>query len=283
MGQWCKGRNDAIPVQMNGLSTIHLELTNRCNKGDGTPGSGCWMCGRRKMEKEHPELCEGGDMSYEMVEEIARQIPMGIVVQMHNNGEGLLYPRFADATRLFHGCIRCLNTNGKLLMEKADEIIGNLETLTISVIQDDPESEEQYAIVRRFLERKGSSSPSMVYRLLGKVSTERRWYELPGVVAKRVLHSPDGSKDYERPVAIPEIGICLDLLTHMAIDRFGKVSQCVRFDPYGSGVLGHVSEGLENIWNGELRQAIIQKHIRGERNEVPLCAKCDYFGCPTSP
>jgi MoaA/NifB/PqqE/SkfB family radical SAM enzyme len=259
---------------MNGLSTLNIELTSRCNKS-------CAMCGRRKMEREHPELCNWGDISYEMVEEIAKQIPNNVVVQLHNNGEPLLYPFLGRVLGLLRNNIRCLNTNAKMLMEKADEIIDNLETLTISVIQDDPEGEEQYDTVVRFLETKGSRLPRLVYRLLGNCDNILRWRRLSGTVARRILHIPDASRDYEKPVTIPEIGICLDLLTHMAIDRFGKVSQCVRFDPEGLGVLGHVSEGLENIWNGDLRQTIIKKHIRGERNEVPLCAKCDYWGVPT--
>ena len=48
---------------MNGLSVLHLELSSRCNKGDGTLGSGCFMCGRRKMEKGG--LVVGGDMGLE--------------------------------------------------------------------------------------------------------------------------------------------------------------------------------------------------------------------------
>ena len=33
------------------FNILHLELTSRCNKA-------CFCCGRRKMEREHPELCD---------------------------------------------------------------------------------------------------------------------------------------------------------------------------------------------------------------------------------
>lgn len=40
---------------------------------------------------------------------------------------------------------------------------------------------------------------------------------------------------------MPEIGIYLEMLNHMAINRFGKVSICVRFDPKGLGIVGDVT------------------------------------------
>ena len=165
------------------------------------------MCGRRKLEKDHPELCDWGDMPFEMVDLIAKQVPPGTLVQFHNNGEPLLYPHLANALARFRHCIRQLNTNGKLLLEREDEIIDKLDVLTISVIQDDPEGEEQYEIVKRFVQAKRSKKPRMVYRMLGAVEEVERFYFLPGIVADRILHSPDGSFNYAKPVTIPETGI----------------------------------------------------------------------------
>ena len=122
----------------NGLTTVNVELTSRCNKN-------CWMCGRRKIDRDYPKLAlKYGDMEFELVKSIAEQLPEGIVVQLHNNGESLLYPRFEEAARLFRRQIRCLDTNGKLLIEKADEVIDNLDTLTISTFSRDEEGDEQY-------------------------------------------------------------------------------------------------------------------------------------------
>ncbi|MBI4620258.1 MAG: hypothetical protein HY739_08870 [Desulfobacterales bacterium] len=91
----------------NGLYCINLELTSRCNKN-------CWMCGRRKIDREYPEIAMNyGDMDLELVKKIAKQLPEGIVVQFHNNGEPLLYPRFGEAIRLFKDQIKCVDTNAK--------------------------------------------------------------------------------------------------------------------------------------------------------------------------
>jgi len=259
----------------NGLYCVHLELTSRCNKN-------CWMCGRRKIDRDHSEIAMNyGDMDFELVKKIAKQLPKGIVVQFHNNGEPLLYPRLKEAVRLFDKQIKCFDTNAKLIVEKADEIIGNLDTLTVSVIENDPEADEQYGLVKKFLEIKGKRKPSLIYRCLGSVD-KKRWGKLEGTVATRVLHNPLGSFKYDKSPTIPEIGICLEILNHMAINSFGKVSVCVRFDPKGLGVIGDAnSTPLADIWNGHRRKGWIKHHLEGNRNKVPLCSYCDYWGVPT--
>ena len=259
----------------NGLYCVHLELTSRCNKNS-------WMCGRRKIDRDYPEIAMNyGDMEFELVERIASQLPEGIVVQFHNNGEPLLYPRLGDAVRLFKKQIKCLNTNAKLIVEKADEIIDNLDTITISVIEKDPEADEQYELVKKFLEIKGKRKPNIIFRCLGDVDQER-WSQLGGIIATRILHNPMGSFKYKKNPTVPEIGICLEILTHMAIDRFGKVSICVRFDPKRLGVIGDANEEkLIDIWNGAKRREWVMYHIQGRRDKVPLCSYCDFWGVPT--
>ena len=239
---------------LHGLSSINLELTSRCNKS-------CWMCGRRKVEGDY------GDMDFALVEKIADQIPPNVVVQFHNNGEPLLYPRFGEAVRMFDQCIRCVDTNGKLLLEKSQEIIGNLHSITISVIENDPEGDEQYEIVKNFLEiHPWGDNPLVVLRLLGNVDSTR-WETLGCLIARRTLHSPMGSFEYKTPRVVPEIGFCLEVLHHLSIDRFGNVSPCVRFDPKGIGIIGNVNDDpLEEIW---------------DRQHTPLCDECDYWGIPS--
>jgi len=213
------------------------------------------------------------------VRDISRQLPKNIVVQFHNNGEPFLYPKLFDALHLFTKQIRCLDTNGKLLLNEATKVIDNLDTLTVSVIENDPEADEQYEKVKKFLEIKGDRKPRMIYRLLGDVSLKERWYELPGLVATRTLHSPMGSFKYEKTPTVPEIGICVEALNHLAISVNGDVSMCVRFDPEKIGVIGNLYKNtLDEIWNGELRQKYLQLHIDGKRDEIPLCSKCEYWG-----
>ena len=256
---------------MTGLSTINIELTSRCNKA-------CWMCGRRK--RDLVVTPDYGDMDFPLLEKIASQVPSGTVVQFHNNGEGLLYPRFGEAVRLFNHCITGITTNGKLLLEKAADIILNLDTIAISVFEDDPEADEQFYLIRKFIELKGNDKPLTVLRLNGKV--DDFWYLPFGVpIARRMLHSPDGSFDYTDKVVIPETGICQDFLLHPAIDRHGNFSICVRFDPDGEGVLGNLkTDTLQDLWFSDKRKEWRDYHIGGQRNMIPLCSKCHYYGVP---
>ncbi len=259
----------------NGLTTVNVELTSRCNKN-------CWMCGRRKIDREHPEIAmEYGDMEFKLVKSIAEQLPEGIVVQLHNNGESLLYPKFEDAVKLFSKHIKCLDTNGKLILEKTDEIIDNLDTLTISTFEKDEEGEEQYELTKEFLKIKGNRKPNVIIRCLGNVDLDR-YKKLDCIIATRVLHSPMGSFKYKKNPTVPEIGICLDMLNHMVIRRDGKVSICVRFDPRGLGIIGDCNTTpLVDIWNSPKRKEWLKFHIEGKRDKIPLCSYCEFWGVPT--
>ena len=262
---------------MTGLTTINIELTNRCNKK-------CWMCGRRKIEKENSEFNAFYDkeMNFSLLERIASEIPTGIVVQLHNNGEPLLYSRFKDAVLLFDNQICNIVTNGKLLLEKKDEIIDVLDTMSISVFENDSESDEQYKIIKEFLIIKKDAKPYTTLRLIGNVD-KTRYEKLNTQIITRILHSPLGSFAYEkRNPTIPEIGICLDFLNHLAIDVNGNVSICVRFDPTGLGIIGNIKDKtLSGIWHDKKRLYWKHLHICGKRKDVPLCNVCEFWGVPT--
>ena len=263
---------------MNGLKSLNIELTSRCNKN-------CWMCGRRKQENDWPESCNWGDMPFDLLEKLCDQVPKGVFIQWHNNGEPLLYERTYEAFRLFEGHLMGLDTNGKLLWEKRHSV-DLLSSVTISVIPDDPEGAEQLDIAEKYLMQK--KRPLVMFRMLGDIDAARRyiilkWSEKYDKVdfCKRILHSPKGSFDYEKEIVKPEHGICEEMLHKLAVDRFGNVYPCVRFDPERKNLLGNINElSLEKIWNSNKRKIWKQFHINHQRNMVPLCAACQFYGIP---
>jgi radical SAM protein with 4Fe4S-binding SPASM domain len=265
-----------MTAEFNSLTTVNIELTSLCNKS-------CWMCGRRKIDREYSELAvKYGHMDFSLVEKISSELPEGIVVQLHNNGDPLLFPRFGDAVRLFDKQIKNIVTNGKLLVEKAEEIIGNLDTIAISVFENDDEADEQFETIVKFLELKGDKKPFTILRLNGNIESEERYRALGLKIARRILHAPEGSFNYKKDPTIPEIGICLDFLNHLAINKDGDVSICVRFDPKRLGVIGNMKDqSLSEIWNSEKRSDWLNCHKEGKREKVPLCSYCHFWGVPT--
>jgi len=261
----------------NGLANVNIELSSRCNKK-------CWMCGRRKVDKDYPDLALSyGDMDFDLIRKIARQLPPGIVVQFHKDGEALLYPRFGEAIRLFKGQIKNIVTNGKLVVEKANEIIGNLDTISISVFENDEEAAEQFKLIKEFLKIKGSRKPFTSLRLIGDV-VSKEYEKLGCLIIKRAMHAKMGSFDYRKKnPTIPEIGICWDFLHHLCVSRSGEVSICVRFDPKKMGVIGNLNkQSLSQIWNSKKRMEWLDYHKAGKREMIPLCSYCHYWGVPTS-
>ncbi|HAF96556.1 MAG: hypothetical protein A2021_01510 [Elusimicrobia bacterium GWF2_52_66] len=264
---------------LNGLATVNLELTNRCNKK-------CWMCGRRKIEAENPgNMVFNKDMDIGLVERISAQLPSDIVVQFHNNGEPLMYQELPRALDFFKKQVRCFDTNGKLLVKRAADIIGRADTITVSTFERDEEWEEQFGILKEFLRLKGAASPRIMIRCLGELGEKRMalYRETGCLMVPRILHSPDGSFKYTKTTVIPEVGFCIEIMNHMAINTSGEVSLCVRFDPERHGVIGDASrEPLADIWNSPKRREYIRAHIEGRRDTLPLCGKCHYWGVPRS-
>ena len=264
---------------INGLANINVELTSRCNKA-------CWICPRRDRDKLVGDQ-DYGDMKMDLVEKLSKQIPSGISVQLHNNGEPLLYPYFESALYFFQKHVTNIVTNGKLLVEKKNAICGNgfykgLDTLSVSVFEDDPEQEEQFEILKEFLVWKGDRKPFVTARLIGKVNA-LKYRALGLLIIRRTLHSTKGSISYKRTPVIPEVGYCWDMATRLAVDRYGDVSPCVRYDPDRELVLGNINDStLDEIWNCKKRKDMIEMHISGKRNEIPYCGnKCEYWGVPT--
>ena len=255
---------------LTGLSTINVELTSRCNKT-------CWHCPR--PQSNIPKA----DMDLDLVVRIAKQLPDNIVVLFHLDGEPLLYPHLGQALDAFRGKIRGFDTNGKLLVDRADEIIDHMEVLTVSVIENDNPQEKtwQWHQLRQFDKMKGNKKPRIIIRAVGDFDSATYHTFTPYPITKRLIHKPGARCDYARVPLKPEFGICQDFLSHPVIHFDGDVGICPKFDPERKGVIGNITErSLVEIWASEKRKEWLASHIAGNRSEIEFCKDCEYWGIP---
>lgn len=246
---------------------INIELTNRCNKS-------CSFCGRAKSRKD--STMELGDMDIALFRQILNQYE-GQIIQFNKDGEPLLYPDLWEVGYLCRqsGQITNIVTNGILLWEKRKELL-EFNTVCVSVIEDDP---AQFENVKKFIEY---CNTPVVIKFLGEYSNPE-YDNLDVKITRRRLHNPQSDTDYHRDDSplIPEIGICLDFLLKPSIDWQGNMYICNRFDPEGKGIIGSVRHNTpKEVWEGHLRQIYMSFHLTGQRDKVPLCTGCQYWGCP---
>jgi radical SAM protein with 4Fe4S-binding SPASM domain len=225
-----------------------------------------------------------------MAYKIADQIPMGTVVQLHWNGEPTLHPELDSIIHKFseQGCIVCLNTNG-LLIGDLWRTISLLHSVTVSIIQDDKVENyirQERQLKKFFRECPEAIRPVVNLRVLGTLVDPHRFRQFPATHSNvkwvsRVFHAPEMSFEYFKRPTLPEIGICLDLLHHPAIDKDGDVYPCVRNNPDGINWLGRIGDqSLFSILTGDERKKLIEKHCTGKRYQVPLCGDCEFYGVP---
>lgn len=264
---------------LSGLSQINVELTSRCDRH-----TLCGFCGHQDAAINKNVK---GDIDFDLLAHIALQIPFNTVVQFHRDGEPTAYRRLWGALNLFRRYyITSIVTHGENLIKKADEIIGNCTSLTVSAFNGDPDMDLQVENVKSFLERKGDKPPMVNIKIVGFMSPEReRVYGSLGVpIIRRLMHVPDGNYRYvKRSPTIPEHGICLDFLSHPSIDWRGNLYVCNRLDTEEKGLLGNLNDStLDALWNGEKRLAWLEAHKIGRRDlAAPLCRTCVFYGVPS--
>jgi radical SAM protein with 4Fe4S-binding SPASM domain len=249
------------------FSELNLELTSKCNKH-------CEICLRWRDGKEK------GDIPLALLEIIEKQLEDNIIIHFHNNGEPLVYPYLKDAFDIFSRQIKHFDTNGILLLEKAEDI-QKVNIISVSIIQDDPLGYEQLDILRKYLSIKPDNQ-KVIARCVGEINGKRqviiKHMHIP--VVKRVIHNKTGRINYTKETIKPEDFICRDFLNHPAIDYLGNFYMCVKYDPKGEGILGNLYDAtIKDLWYGKKRMEFLEKHVQ-DRNDVDFCSNCEYYGYP---
>lgn len=246
------------------FSWINIELTSMCNKH-------CHFCGRVGAKIEY------GDMKIELFEKILDQLNGVEIIQLHRDGEPLLYDNLAHVLGLCRkkGILTNIVTNGKNLSKKIVDL-RDCTTITVSVFEQDS---EQFNEITQFIH--ATDKPKLFIKLIDNYEgSEYKVLNLP--ILKRQLHESEGSRRYlnVKPM-IPEIGICTDLFKP-AISWKGEMFMCCRFDPEKKGLLGDLSKStIHELWYSDKRLQWLEYHKQGKRELVPLCSQCEFWGVPT--
>ena len=260
-----------------GLSQINIELSSRCDKS-----TLCFFCGHQDR-KTNPNL-KFGDMDFVLLQNIAGQVPLPIVISFHRDGDPLVYPRLGDALRLFRASPTSIVTHGEALNRRADEIIDNCTTVTVSVIPNDPDRDLQLESIAGFLAKKGARRPMVQLKCVGRVENLEPYEKLGVPITNRALHSKKGNWNYHKiePI-VPEIRVCLDFLGRPTVDWRGRLFICNRLDTLDDGLLGDLNEStLDALWNSPRRSEMLAAHLAGRRDQAnALCASCDFWGIST--
>lgn len=126
---------------------LGLFLTNRCNFA-------CPMCAVQDARDEG--LRRGGDLPFELLEKVLAECsPYQPVVDLLG-GEPLLYPQLSEAVRLAsrQNVLAAVTTNGLMLKEQADDIVGaELPLLQVSLDGWDEPSQTARGLVKGSFDR----------------------------------------------------------------------------------------------------------------------------------
>jgi len=250
------------------IKGINIELTNYCDKQ-------CWICHKTKYGIKNAPM----NMNFKILQKLAEELYPGTIVYFHYYGEPLLYPRLKDAIELFENQITTIVTNGKLIIKKFDEIVPSLDSLCISVFEGDPEQEEQFRLIGEFLERKKRRKPNTIIKLIGDVDPGKYMkFSNFALLTRRTLFEKKFAKKNALPL-ITDYGVCSDFLHKPLVNINGDVSICCVFDTQKIGVIGNLNDrSLREIWNTEKRNKWLKYHMTGNREKVPLCENCNFWG-----
>jgi hypothetical protein len=264
---------------LGGLSNLFIEWTSICDKTHL-----CGMCGHQN-EAINTSL-KHGEMSLELMEKIRRQLPTGIALAFHKDGDPLAHSRVGDALAIFKGFVTAIVTHGLNLAKKADEIIDNCTTVNVSIFRGDRDHRAQFESLKAFMEKKGNRAPMVQAKVIGDMDNDSidEYVALGVAITRRLLHVPiDNSRYVHRDPVVPETRVCSDALHRPSIDWEGNFWLCNRLNPERHGYLGNVkTDPIELLWNGPTRQRMIEAHKAGRRDLAnPLCATCKHWGTPS--
>ncbi|MBE3134251.1 MAG: radical SAM protein [Acidobacteria bacterium] len=263
---------------------IDVELTNRCNLR-------CVFCARQKMVR--PLGLASLSALYSYCREAKACGARG--VRFIRWGEPTLHPHFPEAVSLakISGLLTHVTTNGLKLRRWADWIDG-LDSMIVSMQGVTPEGyrqmrgdhyDEVVAGIETVMAMPNRPHVTLSTTILDEclaVQEEFRRHWEPRVDAvqigyttlKRVATSPAVVPLLHRAAELPMDFRCKEILTKLSIDWDGTVTACCT-DYDRRRMLGHVSDGLQNLWDSPLRRALCGVTDQARLDLLTHCSDCE--------
>jgi radical SAM protein with 4Fe4S-binding SPASM domain len=277
------------------LSTVFLELTNKCNLK-------CKMC--------NWQVRDSGFMSRQLFESCIDQFSdMGLdVLNLQFGGESLLHPEFKDFLKyaISHRGPKKIRkvgwtTNGMLFNQAIADLVVSLDVDWINFsldgvgqVNDEIRLGSKYSVIEKnikyLLERRGSSKrPSVLINVVdyGKTDEQktdiyREWvFQVDEIELLPSIREDNTWENRElisqKHKLAPPPKFCNSPLDTMIISWDGKITGCC-FDSNLSFGLGNANnEPIEQIWKGskfrELRKAVLTNKLH---NGSP-CYLCEFW------
>lgn len=304
---------DQLPLPMP--ETLHIDPTNACNfRCTFCPTADPKLLASVKRPKglmEYELFCKIIDDVREMVQACGRRLTL---LHLYKDGEPLLHKRFPDMVVYAKNAQVAdtvgTTTNGSLLTEELCRrlVDSGLDHVRISVVGLDDESFKEltvtfsdYERIRRnvamlYEEKKRRKSPLRVMvktNDTGMTPKQRRKFEqdYAGIcdmiqVDTLMGWSLSEAKDFmlgrvvstgmDSVSPLRERQVCPEPFSRLAVNFDGQVSVCCVDWSFGTIVGDLKVESLTSIWKGEKLRAFRLAHLRGQRNSIPACARCQY-------
>lgn len=272
-------------------AAVSVEVSSRCNLS-------CIMCPRERLRRVQ------GDMEWETFDAVARMLrPIAPVdeFELSGYGEPLQRPDLLDAMlgRIEDwglAPISRVSTNGTLMEPAVAEVLLRHPSLVleVSVLAVRPqtyllvtgqnllsrvETNLEHLLARR--RERGQTFPYVVVKSvrMGGLEGEskeflERWEGLADEVRLDPYHRWGGVSPDLRGKSTQDRYPCPHLWRTLTVSSDGQVSPCdVDFDRRAT--VGHVSEGLDGLWNGDNLEQLRRLHMEGRWDEVSMCRQCD--------
>mgnify|MGYP001566742313 CR=1 FL=1 len=268
---------------------VRLELTNKCN-------AHCASCHRLTMSREQ------GHMPWGLLEKCVEETrgwpqPLGELVPSHY-GETWLYPRWLEALRLVAQRLPrtpiVIPTNGTLLTgDMVDQLstVPTVRLINFSVNAALPSTYEAFhrlpaskmEVIEQAILRLRQRRPDITiwvslvqdcqYQSPREVELFRERWSKYGVVQ---VNAANYNNRPDRQPLVPVTLPCRSIFSDLVVLWDGRVTSCC-FDAQGDLVVGDATKDkLLDIWHGRPFAELRDKHTRGQRAAIPLCASCTF-------